>query len=258
MKYLVSILLLFVSIISFAQVENIDTLDLEEVILAPPIDKSSLNEDSIYVFVEDPPEFPGGDSAMMKYLADNIKYPDSAKRSRIQGIVYISFIIERDGNVGFVKILRGVSDELDEESIRVVRGMPKWKPGKHSGKDVRTQYNIPIRYKLKDRIYYSPDSVDVVPKYIGSNITMDEHLRKTIKYPESALRYEIQGTVHLSFTIEKDGSISNIKNLKPVGGGLDEEAIRVIKTIPKMKPAMIDGKAVRYQYYLPVKFKLSL
>ena len=86
---------------------------------------------------------------MYKYLAENIKYPQMAKESGIQGRVFVTFVVERDGRVTDVRVLRGIGGGCDEEAIRVVAAMPKWAPGKQRGKPVRVQYNLPVKFTLQ-------------------------------------------------------------------------------------------------------------
>lgn len=107
-------------------------------------------QDEVYSVYDVAPQFPGGQDAMMKFLANNLIYPDIAKEENQQGTIYITFIVEKDGSLSGIKILRGVSAALDEEALRVVKKMPKWKPGKVAGQIVRCQYNLPIKFKLSD------------------------------------------------------------------------------------------------------------
>ena len=81
-------------------------------------------------------------------MGENIKYPEAAKKQGIQGTVYVSFVVEKDGTVSNVKLLKGIGGGCDEESIRIVKGMPKWKPGIQNGKTVRVLFNMPIYFKL--------------------------------------------------------------------------------------------------------------
>ena len=105
--------------------------------------------DQVFQVVEVDPEFPGGMEALIKYLSENIKYPEQAKKDKIQGRVYISFVVEKDGSVADAKVLRGIGGGCDEEALRVVNAMPKWKPGMQGGKPVRVQYNLPFTFKLQ-------------------------------------------------------------------------------------------------------------
>jgi len=111
---------------------------------------TSQGEDEVYMSVEKNPEFPGGVNAMMDYLRGNLKYPESAKKNKQEGRVFIGFIVEKDGSVSNVKVLRGVCEELDSEAVRVVKSMPTWIAGRDKGKPVRVQYTLPIVFKLND------------------------------------------------------------------------------------------------------------
>ncbi len=111
-------------------------------------EEEEVEEQQIFMVVENAPAFPGGDAARMKFLQDNIKYPQMARESGIQGTVYVTFVVERNGNVTDVKILRGIGGGCDEEAVRVVQNMPKWEPGKQRGKPVRVQFNMPIKFTL--------------------------------------------------------------------------------------------------------------
>ena len=103
----------------------------------------------VYDVVEVMPQYPGGQIAMLKYIMKNIKYPKQIMEEGIQGRVTVSFIVEKDGRVSNVRLLRSVQSALDKEAIRVVKSMPKWTPGKHNGKPVRVRFNLPVMFKLK-------------------------------------------------------------------------------------------------------------
>lgn len=103
----------------------------------------------VYEVVEQMPSFPGGDAAMMKYLAENIKYPVSAQKAKEQGRVVVQFIVEKDGAVTGVKTVRSVTPVLDAEAVRVIKAMPKWTPGRQGGQPVRVKYNVPVSFRLQ-------------------------------------------------------------------------------------------------------------
>ncbi len=113
------------------------------------IEEEEIVEAEIFTVVEAMPEFPGGMGKLMNYLATNIKYPPLAKESGIQGRVFINFVVEPDGSISNVKVLRGIGGGCDEEAIRVVEAMPKWKPGMQRGKPVRVSYNLPVKFTLQ-------------------------------------------------------------------------------------------------------------
>jgi protein TonB len=103
----------------------------------------------VFTIVEQMPEFPEGEEGLFKYLSKNIKYPSMAKDNGISGTVYVTFVVEGNGQITDVKKLRGIGGGCDEEAIRVVKSMPSWKPGKQNGKAVRVQYNLPIKFTLR-------------------------------------------------------------------------------------------------------------
>lgn len=110
---------------------------------------NSENNDDVFMVVEEMPEYPGGPAALRAFLANNVKYPPEAVKNRIQGKVYVTFVVEKDGTVGAVKIARGVSPELDAEALRVVKLLTNWKPGKQKGEDVRVSFTVPINFALQ-------------------------------------------------------------------------------------------------------------
>lgn len=111
--------------------------------------KKSGANDKVYVVVEQMPSFPGGDSALLKYLFENIKYPMSALKAQKQGRVMVRFTVEKDGAISNVKVARSVTPSLDAEAVRAIKSMPKWSPGKQGGEFVRVKYNVPVTFKLK-------------------------------------------------------------------------------------------------------------
>ena len=107
-----------------------------------------VEDDAIFLVVENEPEFPGGKDSLYAYIARNIVYPEAAKKEKIEGRVFVTFVIEKDGQVSSAKILRDIGGGCGEEAIRVVKNMPKWKPGTQRGKPVRVQFNLPVSCML--------------------------------------------------------------------------------------------------------------
>ena len=107
------------------------------------------DEGQVFFIVEDMPEFPGGELALRKFIANAIKYPVIAQENGIQGKVYVNFVVDKDGSVTSARIARGVDASLDKEALRVVNNLPKWKPGKQRGKPVRVSYTVPISFVLQ-------------------------------------------------------------------------------------------------------------
>ena len=116
-----------------------------------PIDiiEDEIVEEVPFIIVENMPTFPGGEKKMLEYVAKNVKYPQLAKEVGTQGRVFVSFVVEKDGSITNVTILRGIGSGCDEEAIRVVKSMPKWNPGLQCGRAVRVSCNLPINFKLQ-------------------------------------------------------------------------------------------------------------
>ena len=139
------------------EVEDIDInaeVDQDEVIEeyvyeAPEIEEEEIQEAEVFKVVEEMPEFPGGTAKLLEYIQKNMKYPMMARESDIQGKVYVQFVVEPDGSISNVQVLRGIGGGCDEEAMRVIKSLPKWKPGKQRGKPVRVSYQIPVFFKLQ-------------------------------------------------------------------------------------------------------------
>ena len=123
-------------------------LKAKEEIKAPEPPKHE-EETKIFTVVEQMPLFPGGDAALMAYLRDNIHYPTVAAENGVQGRVVVGFVVERDGSITDVNVLRSVDPSLDREAMRVVKGMPRWTPGKQNGSAVRVKYQVPVTFRLQ-------------------------------------------------------------------------------------------------------------
>ena len=123
------------------------TFTLSEHLFEQLLDIATSEEDTVYQIVEEMPQFPGGDQAMMDFMAKNVVYPQEAKDKGIAGRVFVSFVVEKDGSIDEVKVMRGIGGGCDEEAVRVVKSMPKWKPGKMKGEPVRVSYMMPINFK---------------------------------------------------------------------------------------------------------------
>ena len=124
----------------------------EQVIVKEPEPVVEKHEpEKIFVAVEQPAEFPGGPAAMMKWLSNNIRYPESAQQNGISGRVVVKFVVEKDGSIGSPSIVKGVDRDLDQEALRVVKRMPKWQPGKNNGQPVRSYFNLPVTFRLQNQ-----------------------------------------------------------------------------------------------------------
>ena len=230
-----------------------------------------VNEDEkIFTSVEQMPEFPGGNNSISAYLAKNIRYPEEARKASVQGRVVIQFVVNKEGEIAKAKVVRDIGGGCGKEAMRVVMAMPKWKPGKQNGKAVNVYYTLPVKFFLEEDEAVAPVAVvapqpggspgeasysrtQVDPEFPGD---VNAFLRKNLKYPEAAKAKGIEGRVIMQFVIDKDGTLRDIVVRKDIGGGCGEEATRVVKMMPKWKPAKRNGMPVKIFYTLPLNFNL--
>lgn len=234
--------------------------------------------EEVYEVVEKMPKFPdGGMSGLMKYLSANIRYPEAAHKAGTQGRVTVQFVVGKDGSIGDVKVIRGVDPTLDAEAIRVISGMPKWKPGTQKGEPVNVRYTVPVMFRLTsepvEKIdemivvgYRNPDApvtgevyetVDKMPEFPGGMTGLMQHLSKNIRYPAEAHTNNIQGRVVVSVIINTEGKATNAQIVQGVAPSLDAEALRIATTMPDWTPGTKDGKPVNVKYTFPVVFRLQ-
>lgn len=246
----------------------------------------------VFKFVEQMPSFPGGEDALLKYLSNHIHYPTIARENDIQGTVVVQFNVDPDGHLSNVTtVSRPLGGGLEEEAMRVVKNMPDWIAGEQNGKKVTVQYSLPVRFVLQGAIeqtsvthsqhapppppppsLFSPSQteratntstkvfklVQQMPSFPGGQDALRKFLHDHIHYPAVARENGIMGTVILQFIVGTDGKLRDIATVsKPLGGGLEEEAVRVTKEMPSWNPGMQNGKRVDVQYSLPVRFVLQ-
>lgn len=241
----------------------------------------------VFEVVETMPEYPdGGMSGMMQFLSKNIRYPVNAQKNGTQGRVTVQFVVNTDGSISNIGIIRGVDPDLDGEAVRVISSMPNWKPGMQKGKPVRVKYTVPVMFRLNDEqkeefkpvpkidksivvVGYgsqeeSPVAEDVVfevveqmPSFAGGMEGLMRYLSKNIKYPAAAQKAGTQGQVVVQVVIDSNGNVTNPKVIQGVDPSLDAEAIRVTSNMPKWQPGTQRGKAVNVRYTFPIEFKLQ-
>ncbi|WPU93940.1 TonB family protein [Mucilaginibacter sabulilitoris] len=219
----------------------------------------------VFSSVDEVPGFPGGLNAFGRFLGTNIRYPKKALDEGLQGRVIVTFFVEKDGSLSGFKVLRGISDDIDAESIRVLKLSPKWKPGKVNNKAVRVQYSVPINFSLANEAS-KPDtnksapvftSVEQVPEFPGGQEAFSRFLATNIRYPQAERLKGIQGRVIATFIVEADGSLSDLKITRGLSSGLDDESLRVLSLSPKWKPGVQNGRTVRVHYSVPISFILN-
>ena len=237
-----------------------------------PAKKKINDKDEVFTVVENQPKFPGGEEARVAYMQKAILYPEQARKNKIEGTVYVTFVVEKDGQISNAKVLRGIGGGCDEVALNAVQNMPPWIPGKQRGEAVRVQYNLPVKFTLgegdKHSTYSVPEEkksannevftvVEQPPVFPGGEDARIAYLVNNINYPAEAKSKGIQGTVYVTFVIEQDGSVSNVKVLRSVHSLLDKEAVRVIQSMPAWTPGKQRGEPVRVQFNTPVKFTLG-
>lgn len=241
--------------------------------------KSNVTDADVYEVVENMPEFPnGGMAALMKYLTDNIRYPEAAKKAGIQGRVIVQFVVDKDGSIKNVRTLRGVNSDLDAEAIRVIQSMPKWKPGTQKGEPVKVKYTIPVMFRIPtapvdanigETVVVAKNEsaasvtgdvyevVDKMPEFPGGMVGLMQYLSKNIKYPADARTKGKEGRVIVSVIINTKGKATNPTIIKSVDPSLDAEALRVAGTMPDWVPGTKNGIPVNVKYTFPVTFSLQ-
>ena len=168
----------------------------------------------VYEIVEQMPSFSGDKDALTKFLAQNVKYPPMARENGIKGTVIVGFIVEEDGAVKDARILQGRDRLLNEEALRVVNLMPKWVPGKHKGENIAVNFTLPIKFELKETTDLSKSknnsAPNQYPNYFGGNDALIQFIKRNLKYPDQAKEKGMQGTITVGFTVEEDGSLSDV------------------------------------------------
>ena len=225
--------------------------------------------DKVYDAVQIPAEPKGGMRVFEEYVGNNLTYPTLSLRNKTQGTVEIGFIIEKNGTVSNVEIIKGLDDACDKEALRVVRNSPHWIPAKHKGQVVRQRVTMPIIFTIPSQLANGNPTSDSTQNNTIKQVAPEEaarpeggqdaffaYLKANQKYPAKAKKNKIEGKVMVEFVVEKDGSLTNLKVIKKLGNGLDEEAIRLIEKGPKWLPAKFKGEPIRQKMILPVIFQL--
>lgn len=205
---------------------------------------------------------------LITYVSKNLKYPAAAKSAGKEGMAVVSFTIAADGSVDAVSLMVDPGDGMGAEAIRVVQSMPNWTPGTKDGQAVAVEMKLPIKFKLDESDQkVTLQEADQLPVFAGcdadlegealrecSNSQMIQFIGEHLVYPKAAAENGIEGMVVVSFVVEKDGSVSEVKGLRGIGGGCEEEVMRVVYSMPNWQPGTKDGQPVRTELKLPVKF----
>ncbi|MES2279564.1 MAG: energy transducer TonB [Bacteroidota bacterium] len=236
-KYLIAIVLLLSIVLVKAQTVNT---------------KSNPTDTTVYADVEEQAHFAGGVEEFSNFISENLKYPNSARETNTQGRVIIQLIIEKDGSLTNLHVLKGLTSDINAEALRVMRASPKWMPAKTDNKIVRSLYTFPMSFKLN---FSTPNKsevfsvVGVSAEFPGGIEKLYQYITKNLKNPGGD-----NGKVRISFVVEKDGSLTDIKIVGSLSETADAEAIRLMKASPKWKPAMQNDAPVRQLYNIPISF----
>lgn len=201
--------------------------------------------------VEKVAEFPSGMQAFYKYIGENFVLPTNQEFKG--GKIIASFVIEKDGSVADIKVLRDIGFATADETIRVLKGCPLWNPAEQDGKKVRVLFILPINLQpppvVDSNKVYDINEVQIKPEYSGGANKFSDYIKKNYTAPRIP---GLKGKVYVTFTVDTDGSLINIKVLRDIGYGSGDEAVRVLKRCPKWTPAIKDGNAVQCTYFLPI------
>ena len=208
---------------------------------------SAQQQTEVYRSVEQMPRYPDGEAELMKYIMANINFPETCA----EGIVVAQFVVEADGRIGEVKVVRSIDQLLDEEAVRVIKSLPNFVPGYHNGQPVAVWYTIPVRFSHPHQdgcpVYHSTREI---PSFPGGDGAMMKYIHENIKMTNCS-EQPLVGRIVAQFLVKSDGSIGEVRIIKSLSPEFDKEFVRIIKSFPKFTPARYDGVNV------PVWFTLS-
>lgn len=207
------------------------------------------------------PVFRGGNSDLISYLSDSIRYPSYAAQEFIEGKVVLKFLISDSGHISNVKVIKPVHPSLDSEAVRVVRSMPPWYPAMVGNKAIPFVFNLPISFDLglktpELELEWSDNKglpASELPKFPGGKAELKRFVYKTMRYPELAWNANVQGKVRVNFFIHTDGSIEII-DANNIGWGMTEEAVRIVKQMPRWEEGNQNGIPGKVNATLTVPF----
>jgi len=248
----------------------------------------SSQEFYFYKEIDEKPQFPGGKTEMMRFLARNMKYPVIASEKGAEGTALVRFTVTQTGQINNVGVINDIDPSLKSEAVRSIMKMPVWDPGKKNGKAVNVVCTIPFKYIIESGIKRSPGdartlpgdfdevvivtlgrseptatedkpfvNVEEMPEFPGGQKELMKFIQGNLKYPVEAQTQRIQGTVVIQFVVMSTGKLDHYKIVRGVNSLLDDEALRVLKLSPDWIPGKQGGKAVNVYYTLPFRYVLS-
>jgi TonB family protein len=225
------------------------------------------------------PNYPSGNNSFYDLLSRRIKMPDAAVQKGVKGYVKLSFTVGLQGNLSDFQVQNSLGFGCDEEAIRVIKSLGNWSPAQKDGQAFVSKKSISVAFgvpqlresyteQVKQEIPEPPrevmrvqeeeiyTAVEQPAEFPGGMAEYVKYIEKNLIYPEDAKTKKIEGNVYVQFMVFTDGSANNFQILKSMGSGTDEEAIRVLKSVPRWKPGNQSGRAVPSRLTIPVKFKL--
>jgi len=235
---------------------------------------ASVQDTVPFAALEDRPTFMGGgEYEFAKWVNEHLEYPEAARENRAQGRIIVQFVIDTEGNVTNITILRGIDPALDNEVVRVVSMSPKWTPGKQNGVPVPVKHVFPVTFRVeKDTVpvtekdntpYTEKDTIPYTelenkPKFMGGGEDeFNKWMYDRLEYPENARENEVEGIVVVGFVINTEGKVTNVKILRGAYFEFDREVLRVVSKSPRWTPGRLNGVPVSVGYIFPVTFQLD-
>ncbi|HUM47238.1 MAG TPA: energy transducer TonB, partial [Chitinophagales bacterium] len=197
----------------------------------------------IYTLTENQPEFTGGQESLIRFLQKNLRYPSEARENGIEGKVVAQFVVNENGAISDIRIIRGIGGGCDEEIVRVIKLMPNWKPGIKNAQPVKAYTNLPCTFKLGTEDDDDDDESQEV-KFVGGESAYQKFLKKHIEYPKDARKNGVEGIVVLTFKVNENGMASDVKVSKSLSASCDQEALRLFSLVPTWSPQKKDGRPV--------------
>ncbi|TPE44274.1 energy transducer TonB [Pontibacter mangrovi] len=213
---------------------------------APALAQTKPADEPTYTFVEKMPVFEGGMGAMMQFIGSQVTYSSAQP----EGMVVLSFIVDKDGSIDSVAVVKSLDPALDAACVNAVKAMEgKWTPGVQKGEKVPVRFTLPVKFGQPKPDKNAPETM---PEYKGGAAAFKAFMKKNARYPRKGTKH---GTVVVSFVINEDGSLSDYKIKSSVEPALDKEALRLAKlTDGNWLPPVKDGKQTKLEYTMPVYF----
>ncbi|MDU0370767.1 TonB family protein [Hymenobacter endophyticus] len=222
-------------------------------------------ENKIYTYVEQMPVFPGGQEYLVKYVQASLRYPAAAVANKVEGRVFVRFVVQPTGQVDNVEVIKGLSAGCDEEAARVIKALPPFEPGKQNGRLVAVSYTLPVTFSLEstpgapgvaipplptlpkpeDKVY---TYVEQMPALAGTTeATIASALQAAVVLPREVVKGDKEGRVYLSFVVNQDGQTEDAKILRGLCTTCDAAALAAVAKLPRLEPGKQNGEAVRVQ-----------